>query len=93
MSPWKSRWSSVRFVNTAASKCSAVVRSWAIAIEDASMTTWPMPALRISESSRCTSGASGVVSGAGSACPPKRYAIVPITPVVHPAARQMPSRR
>ncbi len=67
---WKSRWSRVRFVNTAAAQWIASARCSSSAWEETSMTQAPSPPSSIRAKVACRSIASGVVRTAGSATPP-----------------------
>src|SRR5438132_181329 len=91
--PWKSRWSCVRFVNTATSNASPSARASASACEDTSIATPRTPRSRMCASIACRSSASGVVWLAGRVSSPSTYWIVPITPVARPCARSSASIR
>ncbi len=92
-SAWKSRWSSLRLVNTATSYVVPSTRPIASAWLDTSMATACTPRSRITASSACRSGASGVVRTLGSASPATRVSMVPTSPVTRPAARRPASSR
>ena len=91
--PWKSRWSCERLVNPIAASCSASRRPIEIAIDDASSTHAVSPASSMRASSRCRSGASGVVSASRSRTPPTRASTVPSRPLGRPAASNIAATR
>ena len=63
------------------------------AMDEASSTHASSPASRMRASSRCRSGASGVVSERGSRMPPMRASTVPSRPLLRPAASNMAASR
>ena len=70
MSAWKSRWSWVRLVKTAADQWMASARCRASAWLETSMTTASSPAASMSAKVRCRSMASGVVRATACCSPP-----------------------
>ncbi len=82
MSPWKSRWSRLRLVNTARSKQTPSTRPRLSAWLETSRVTALAPRWAITARVACRSGASGVVRVAGRTSSPIWVATVPITPVV-----------
>jgi len=86
---WKSRWSTLRLVKTAAAKRVPRRRPAASPCEETSIATARQPAARASANMRCRSGASGVVRAAAMSRPPYSYWIVPIRPQSRPAARRI----
>ena len=88
--PWKSRWSCERLVNPTAASCSASSLPIETAIDDASSTHAVSPASSMRASSRCRSGASGVVSASRSRAPPTRASTVPSRPLAQ--ARRLEHR-
>ena len=92
MSVWKSRWSSDRLVNPATANRVPPTRPIRKAWLDTSMATCVAPRSRMTASSACSSGASGVVRPVLIAWSPSIVPTVPISPVVRPAACS-PARR
>ncbi len=82
--PWKSRWSCVRFVNTAAAKWMASARWSSSACEETSITQARSPASSIARNVRCRSIASGVVRTTSCSSPPITLVTVPSSPVGRP---------
>ncbi len=93
MSPWKSRWSWLRFVKTSAAKRTQSSRRSADACDDASIAHERSPASSISRNSRCRSIASGVVRCTPRRSPPTRASTVPISPGRRPAAARIAKSR
>ncbi len=92
MSAWKSRWSSDRLVNAPTVNSIPPTRPIASAWLETSIATFVAPRSRMTASSACVSGASGVVKPVLMASSPMRVATVPIRPLVRPAACN-PARR
>ncbi len=84
--PWKSRWSWVRLVKSAASKWIESQRCSAKACEDTSIAQATSPAASIRLNVACRSIASGVVRSTSSTAPPTTCRTVPISPHWNPAA-------
>ncbi len=93
MCAWKSRWSCDRFVKPAAWKTTPSTRWSTSACEVTSIATWVTPFATISAKSLCRSSDSGVVRAPDFTRSPTRVSIVPISPVVFPAARRIDSSR
>ena len=86
MSAWKSRWSCVRLVKTAADQWIASARCRESAWLETSMTTASSPAASMSAKVRCRSMASGVVRATACCSPPTIAVTVPSRPVRRPPA-------
>jgi len=93
MSPWKSRWSWVRLVKTAASKWIASARCRDIAWEETSIAQALSPPSSMRRNVSCRSIPSGVVRSTGSSTPPTTCFTVPISPVWIPAASSISRAR
>ena len=93
MSPWKSRWSWLRFVKTSAEKRTRSSRCSSDACDDASIAHERSPASSISRKIRCRSIASGVVRTTPRRSPPTRASTVPSRPGRRPAAARMAKSR
>ena len=93
MEAWKSRWSWDRLVKTETSKTTPSTRPSVSAWLLTSMATASVPRSRMTASSACRSGASGVVRALGSTSSPMRVSTVPSRPVERPAARSPASSR
>ena len=83
----------MRLVNTATEYRMPSTRCWCSPCEETSIATAVTPSSAIVATSRCRSGASGVVLGKGSGRPSIRTPVVPITPGVRPSARRIASSR
>ncbi len=93
MSPWKSRWSWLKFVNTSTAKRTRSSRCSSDACDDASIAHERSPASSISRNVRCRSIASGVVRSTPRRSPPTRASTVPSRPGRRPAAARIAYRR
>jgi len=93
MSPWKSRWSWLRFVNTSTANRTRSSRCSSDACDDASIAHERSPASSISRNVRCRSIASGVVRRTPRRSPPTRASTVPRRPGRRPAAARIAYKR
>ena len=93
MSPWKSRWSWLRFVKTSTAKRTRSSRWRTDACDEASIAHERSPASSISRNRRCRSIASGVVRTTPRRSPPTRASTVPSRPGRRPAAARIANRR
>ena len=94
MDGWKSRWSWVRFVNSATAQWIAAARCSSSACEETSITQAASPPARICANSRWRSIASGVVRTTGRSSPPTTEVTVPISPVrIPPASSRSRTRK
>jgi hypothetical protein len=90
---WKSRWSWVRFVNTAAWKWTESARCRTIACEETSIAQARSPASSMRRKVACSSIASGVVRSTSSSAPPTTCFTVPSRPHRIPAASRISRTR
>ena len=81
---WKSRWSSVRFVNTPTRKAIWSARCRTSAWDETSMMTCVQPAAFISANSFCSSKDSGVVRSVCRTSSPIMFWMVPMRPTFAP---------
>lgn len=82
---WKSRWSSVRFVNAPTVNGMPSTRCSASAWDETSITTCVQPASSICRSRPCRAKLSGVVRSVGTTVSPMRFSIVPMRPTFAPS--------